>query len=106
MGAARCCCEDFGSTPAARLVPAAAARLAAADWAGFRALCAEAGEVGDPHRRYEARRALLEMASALATSAPRRFGADAHTMHVVQPEPEPRLVRYALDQGLLEPHET
>ena len=50
------------AVPAARLVPAAAARLAAGDWAGLpRRSCAEAGEVADPHRRYEARRALLEL---------------------------------------------
>jgi glycosyltransferase involved in cell wall biosynthesis len=42
-----------------RLVPAAAARLSAGDWAGYRAVFAEAGEVQDVHRRYEARRALL-----------------------------------------------
>jgi prepilin-type N-terminal cleavage/methylation domain-containing protein len=48
-----------------------------------------------------ARRALLEMASTLETSAGQRFGADAHAVHVVQPEPEPRLVRYALDGSRL-----
>src|SRR5262249_52315652 len=48
-----------------------------------------------------ARRALLEMARTLETSAGQRFGADAHTVHVVQPEPEPRLVRYALDGSRL-----
>jgi glycosyltransferase involved in cell wall biosynthesis len=48
------------ATPAtSRLVPAAAARLSAGDWAGYRAVFAEAGKEQDAHRRYEARRALL-----------------------------------------------
>jgi glycosyltransferase involved in cell wall biosynthesis len=48
------------ATPAiSRLVPAAAARLSAGDWAGYRAVFAEAGKVQHVHRRYEARRALL-----------------------------------------------
>jgi len=47
------------------------------------------------------RRALLEMATTLEASAPGRFGADAHALHVVQQEPVPRLVRYALDGSRL-----
>src|SRR6266511_3369077 len=39
-----------------RLLPAATAKLSAGDWAGYRALFAEAGKVEDVHRRYEARR--------------------------------------------------
>jgi glycosyltransferase involved in cell wall biosynthesis len=42
-----------------RLVPLATARLSAGDWAGYRAVVAQAAEVEDVHRRYEARRALL-----------------------------------------------
>jgi tetratricopeptide (TPR) repeat protein len=42
-----------------RLVPAATARLSAGDWAGYKALVAEAGVIEDVHRRYEARCALL-----------------------------------------------
>jgi glycosyltransferase involved in cell wall biosynthesis len=42
-----------------RLLPLAAARLTGGDWAGYRAVFAEAGKVEDVHRRYEARRALL-----------------------------------------------
>ena len=51
----------YEAVPAARLVPAAAGRVAANDWPGYRAVVAEAGEIADPHRRYEARRALLEL---------------------------------------------
>jgi tetratricopeptide (TPR) repeat protein len=66
------------ATPAiSRLVPAAAARLSAGDWAGYRAVFAEAGKEQDVHRRYEARRALLaaglqagsKPAALLATAA-------------------------------------
>ena len=42
-----------------RLVPAAAARLNAGDWAGYKALFADAAAIEDVHRRYEARCALL-----------------------------------------------
>jgi tetratricopeptide (TPR) repeat protein len=42
-----------------RLVPAATARLNAGDWAGYKAVFADAGAIEDVHRRYEARRALL-----------------------------------------------
>jgi tetratricopeptide (TPR) repeat protein len=42
-----------------RLVPAAIARLKAGDWAGYKALFAEAAAIEDVHRRYEARRALV-----------------------------------------------
>jgi tetratricopeptide (TPR) repeat protein len=42
-----------------RLVPLAAARLNAGDWAGYRAVVAEAAKIEDVHRHYEARRALL-----------------------------------------------
>jgi tetratricopeptide (TPR) repeat protein len=54
---------DRPSAPATsavgRLVPVAAARLDAGDWAGYKAVFAEAGAIEDVHRRYEARRALL-----------------------------------------------
>ena len=54
---------DRRSAPATssvgRLVPAANARLGAGDWAGYKALFADAGAIEDAHRRYEARRALL-----------------------------------------------
>jgi tetratricopeptide (TPR) repeat protein len=54
---------DRPSVPATssvgRLVPAAIARLNAGDWAGYKAVFAEAGTIDDPHRRYEARCALL-----------------------------------------------
>jgi tetratricopeptide (TPR) repeat protein len=48
-----------GAPAKSRLLPAAAARLTAGDWKGYRAVVARAAEVEDVHRRYEARRALL-----------------------------------------------
>ena len=47
--------------PAASLAPSAAARLAAGDWAGYRAHIAEALKVADVHRRYQACRAIVEV---------------------------------------------
>ena len=85
------------AVPAARLVPAAAARLAAGDWAGYRALVAEAGEVADPHRRYEARRALLELGlqRGLEPSAT-LVATAAAAVDMLQAEPrEPVLLNYA-----------
>ncbi|HSS58531.1 MAG TPA: glycosyltransferase family 2 protein [Solirubrobacteraceae bacterium] len=84
------------AVPAARLVPAATARLAAADWAGFRALCAEAGDVADPHRRYEARRALLELALSKASNPAILVAAAAVAVDMLQADPrEPVLLNYA-----------
>ena len=54
-----------------------------------------------------ARRALLEMARTLEAAARRPFTADAHMVRVLRPEPEPRLVRYAVDgQRLVETQES
>ena len=48
-----------------------------------------------------ARRALLEVVRALETSAPRPFTADAHGLRLARAEPEPGLVRYALEGSRL-----
>ena len=67
-----------------------------ADWAGFRALCAEAGEVDDPHRRYEARRALLELALSKASNPAILLAAAAVAVDMLQADPrEPVLLNYA-----------
>jgi hypothetical protein len=60
-----------GASPLARLAPAAAVRLRAKDWAGFRAVVDEAGQIEDVHRRYEARRELL---AAFRSGDGQRFG--------------------------------
>ena len=66
------------------------------DWAGFRALCAEAGEVADPHRRYEARRALLELALSKGSSPAILLAAAAAAVDMLQADPrEPVLLNYA-----------
>jgi tetratricopeptide (TPR) repeat protein len=84
------------AVPAARLIPAATARLAAGDWAGYRAVAAEAGEVADPHRRYEARRALLELGLRAGSSAATLLAAAAAAVDMLQAEPrEPVLLNYA-----------
>ena len=82
--------------PAARLVPAAAARLAAGDWAGYRAVVAEAGEIADPHRRYEARRALLELGLREGSTVATLVATAAAAVDMLQAEPrEPVLLNYA-----------
>ncbi len=84
------------AVPATRLVPAAAARLAAGDWAGYRAVVAEAGEIADPHRRYEARRALLELGLSGGSNAGTLVAAASVAVDVLQADPrEPVLLNYA-----------
>ena len=84
------------AVPAARLVPAAAARLAAGDWAGYRAVVAEAGEVADPHRRYEARRALLELGLSEGSTVATLVATAAAAVDMLQADPrEPVLLNYA-----------
>jgi tetratricopeptide (TPR) repeat protein len=84
------------TVPAARLVAAATARLAAGDWAGFRALCAEAGDVEDTHRRYEARRSLLELAISKGSSPAVLLAAAVAAVDMLQADPrEPVLLNYA-----------
>ena len=59
--------------------------------------CAEAGEVADPHRRYEARRALLELAPEQGRRTPRSWlAAAAAAVDMLQADPrEPVLLNYA-----------
>jgi tetratricopeptide (TPR) repeat protein len=82
--------------PPPRLVAAATARLAAGDWAGYRAVAADAGEVADPHRRYEARRALLELGLQAGSNAATMVAAAAAAVDMLQADPrEPVLLNYA-----------
>jgi tetratricopeptide (TPR) repeat protein len=84
------------AVPVARLIPAAAARLAAGDWAGYRAVAAEAGEIADPHRRYEARRALLELGLREGSTVATLVATAAAAVDMLQAEPrEPVLLNYA-----------
>jgi tetratricopeptide (TPR) repeat protein len=84
------------AVPTARLIPAATARLAAGDWAGYRAVAAEAGEIADPHRRYEARRALLELGLSTGSNAATLVAAAAVAVDMLQADPrEPVLLNYA-----------
>jgi tetratricopeptide (TPR) repeat protein len=84
------------AVPAARLVSVATARLAAGDWAGYRALAAEAGEIADPHRRYEARRALIELGLSKGSSPAILVATAAAAVDMLQAEPrEPVLLNYA-----------
>jgi tetratricopeptide (TPR) repeat protein len=84
------------AVPADRLIPAASARLAAGDWAGYRAVAAEAGEVADPHRRYEARRALLELGLRQGSTVATLVATAAAAVDMLQAEPrEPVLLNYA-----------
>src|SRR5262249_36851500 len=48
-----------------------------------------------------ARRALLDLTRALETAAARPFSADASSLRIAQTDPEPRLVRWSLDDGRL-----
>jgi tetratricopeptide (TPR) repeat protein len=84
------------AVPVARLIPAAAARLSAGDWAGYRAVAAEAGEIADPHRRYEARRALLELGLREGSTVATLVATAAAAVDMLQAEPrEPVLLNYA-----------
>jgi tetratricopeptide (TPR) repeat protein len=84
------------AVPAERLVPAATARVAAGDWAGYRALAAETGDIADPHRRYEARRALIEVGLSKGSNPAVLIGTAAVAVDILQAEPrEPVLLNYA-----------
>ena len=77
-------------------VPAASARLAACDWAGYRAVAAEINEVADPHRRYEARRALLELVLREGANPATLLATGAAAVDMLQADPrEPVLLNYA-----------
>jgi glycosyltransferase involved in cell wall biosynthesis len=82
--------------PAARLVPAAVARLAAADWAGYRALIAEALEVSDVQRRYEAARAIVEAGLSAGSTPAALLATATAALDALEAEPrEPVLLNYA-----------
>jgi tetratricopeptide (TPR) repeat protein len=84
------------AVPTARLVPLATARLAAGDWAGYRDVCAGTGDIGDPHRRYEARLALIELALSKCSNAAVLVAAAAAVVDMLRDEPsEPVLLNYA-----------
>ncbi|MDQ3742476.1 MAG: glycosyltransferase, partial [Actinomycetota bacterium] len=93
--------QQPSGTPAAQLVPRADACLGARDVAGYRALFAEAAEVADEHRRYEARKKLLEAGlrtggNALAAMGPVFAAVAREALDVLQQDPrEPRLLNYA-----------
>jgi tetratricopeptide (TPR) repeat protein len=79
-----------------RLVPAAAARLSAGDWAGYKALFAEAGAIDDVHRRYEARRALLAAGLRAGSKPAALIATAASALDVlVEDAPEPVLLNAA-----------
>ena len=84
------------AVPAARLIPAATARLAAGDWAGYRAVVAEAAEIADPHRRYEAQRTLLELGLREGSNVATLVATAVAAVDMLQAEPrEPVLLNYA-----------
>lgn len=79
-----------------RLLPAAAAKLAAKDWAGFRAVIGDAGKIEDVHRRYEARRALLAAGLRAGASGPPLVATAASAVEVLEDDPrEPVLLNCA-----------
>ena len=86
---------------AAALAARAAALLAQGDLDGYAALWAEAAEIGDVHRRYQARCLLSEAALAHRDASPQftaaMFAAMAlRTVEVLEDEPrEPRLLNLA-----------
>ena len=89
------------AAPAATLVPRAQACLAARDIRGYRALFAEAANVEDEDRRYEARKRLIE--TGLSTGGAELIGMGPvfaavarEALEVLSENPrEPRLLNYA-----------
>jgi tetratricopeptide (TPR) repeat protein len=87
--------------PAAVLVPRAEACLGARDIAGYRALFAEAATIEDEHRRYEARKRLIETGLStagtdIAAMGPIFAAVAREALEVLSGEPrEPRLLNYA-----------
>jgi glycosyltransferase involved in cell wall biosynthesis len=82
--------------PAASLVPSATARLAAGDWAGYRALIGEALKVADVHRRYQACRAIVEAGLAAGARPGALLATAGAALDALAPEPrEPVLLNYA-----------
>jgi tetratricopeptide (TPR) repeat protein len=92
---------DASDTPV-RLDARARARLTSGDLKGYRELFAHAAQIEDPHRRYHARRTLIEqgLAAAQKTAAkdvPALFLSVAqHATELLEEEPrEPVLLNYA-----------
>jgi glycosyltransferase involved in cell wall biosynthesis len=82
--------------PAASLAPSAAARLAAGDWAGYRAHIAEALKVADVHRRYQACRAIVEAGLAAGAKPGALLATAGAAIDALEAEPrEPVLLNYA-----------
>ena len=87
--------------PAAVLAPRAEAALGARDIAGYRALFVEAAQVEDVHRRYEARKRLIEAGLAtggsdLAAMGPVFAAVAREALDVLAEDPrEPLLLNYA-----------
>lgn len=71
--------------------------LGAAYAAVVRAAAARDGAVARTAGVAGARRALLEVAQALETAVPRPFAASERELRLAHADPEPRLVRYALE---------
>jgi glycosyltransferase involved in cell wall biosynthesis len=82
--------------PAATLAPSAAARLAAGDWAGYRALIAQAREIADVHRRYQACRSIVEAGLAAGARPGALLATAGAALDALEGEPrEPVLLNYA-----------
>jgi glycosyltransferase involved in cell wall biosynthesis len=81
---------------AAALASSATARLAAGDWAGYRALIAEALQIDDVHRRYQACRAIVEAGLAAGARPGAVLATAAAALDALEVEPrEPVLLNYA-----------
>ena len=93
--------NTFVLPPAALLVPRAQTALAAGDMVAYRALFAEAADVADVHRRYQARVKLIEAGLAAEGSDPGRIAAifaaiAREAVAILEEEPrEPVLLNYA-----------
>jgi prepilin-type N-terminal cleavage/methylation domain-containing protein len=75
--------------------------LSAAYGAVVRAAAARDGATRRTAGVARARLALLDMARTIESAAPRPFGADTGELRIALAEPEPRLVRFALDGSRL-----
>jgi tetratricopeptide (TPR) repeat protein len=95
--------DQSQSTRAAERIDARAqACLLAGDLKGYRALFAQVAEVEDVHRRYQARRTLLEQGLAAASRVPAKdvpalfLAVGRHAIELLEIEPrEPVLLNYA-----------
>ncbi len=89
------------TSPASALTARASALLAQHDLAGYRQLFAEAAEIADPHRRFQARRMLIECGLAARASsavhiAPLFCAIAASAVEVLEENPrEPHLLNHA-----------